>query len=81
MNNASGLNELVGKEVMLFCMNYIYYGTLTKVNDTCVLLKDPSIVYETGEFNNKKFKDAQELPYSLYIQSNSIESFCETNKS
>lgn len=77
----NGLNDLIGKDVMLFCMNYIYYGTLSKVNDDCVLLKDASIVYETGAFSDKKFKDRQELPYHLYVKSNSIESFCETNKS
>lgn len=77
----NGLNDLIGKDVMLFCMNYIYSGTLSKVNDDCVLLKDASIVYETGAFSDKKFKDKQELPYHLYVKSNSIESFCETNKS
>jgi hypothetical protein len=76
-----GLIALMGKKVMLFCMNYIYSGTLSGVNQTCVLLEDASIVYETGAFESKSFKDVQKLPHSLYVQTGSIESFCETNKS
>jgi hypothetical protein len=76
-----GLIALMGKKVMLFCMNYIYTGTLSGVNQTCVLLEDAAIVYETGAFDSNKFKDAQKLPHSLYVQTESIESFCETNKS
>lgn len=75
-----GLVALLGKQVMLFCLNYIYTGTLSGVNTTCVLLEEPSIVYETGAFDVKTFKDAQKLPYSLYVQTSAIESFAETNK-
>lgn len=72
-----GLIGLMGRRVTLFCMNYIYTGTLTGVNDTCVLLEDPSIVYETGDFSSKTWKDSQKLPYSWYVQISSIESFGE----
>jgi hypothetical protein len=75
-----GLVALMGKKVMLFCLNYIYTGTLSGVNDTCILLEDPAIVYETGAFSDTSFKDAQKLSSSLYIQTSAIESFCETNK-
>lgn len=75
-----GLVALTGKKVMLFCMNYIYTGILTRVSQTCVLLEDAAIVYETGAFDSESFKDAQKLPHSLYIQTGAIESFCETNK-
>lgn len=75
-----GLVSLMGKRVMLFCMNYIYTGTLTGVNATCVLLEDASIVYETGAFDNATFVDAQKLPHQLYVQTNAIESFTESNK-
>lgn len=76
-----GFVSLLGKKVMLFCMNYIYTGTLTGVNQTCVLLENAAIVYETGAFDSNKFKDAQTLPHDLYVQTATIESFCETNKS
>jgi hypothetical protein len=71
-----GLVALLGEHVMLFCANYIYAGTLTGVNDTCVLLDDAKIVYETGPFSDAKYKDAQSLPTkSWYIQTSAIESF------
>jgi hypothetical protein len=75
-----GLAALLGKRVMLFCMNYIYTGTLTGVNQTCVLLEDPSLVYETGAFDKTSFGDAQKLPFQIYVQTGAIESFGETNK-
>jgi hypothetical protein len=75
-----GLMALLDKKVLLFCLNYIYTGTLTGVNDTCVLLKDAAIVYETGAFDSTSFKDAQKLPHDLYVSISSIESFSETNK-
>lgn len=78
--DGEGLVALMGKRVLLFCMNYIYTGTLTGVNNTCVLLEDAAIVYETGAFDKKTFGDAQKLPHALYVQTNSIESFSETDK-
>lgn len=75
-----GFMALLGKRVMVFCMNYIYSGTLTGVNEDCVLLEDAGIVYNTGSFESKKFEDFQKMPFSIYVQKNSIESFCETNK-
>lgn len=72
-----GLVSLLGKRVTFFCMNYIYTGLLEGVNNTCVLLTDPSIVYETGPFTTKEWKDAQKLPNSMYIQTAAIESFGE----
>lgn len=70
-----GLEKLLGERVTLFCMNYIYTGTLTGVNETCVLLTDASIVYETGAFHSSEWRDAQKLPHDWYVQTSSIESF------
>lgn len=70
-----GLVSLLGQTVTFFCVNYIYTGTLAGVNDTCILLENPKIVYETGAFHTKEWKDAQALPSSLYIQTAAIESF------
>lgn len=75
-----GLVALLGKPVLLFCMNYIYTGILEGVNSTCVLLKDASIVYETGAFSSKKFQDAQQISKQFYVQTSAIESFSETDK-
>lgn len=70
-----GLHALLGQRVTLLCMNYIYTGDLVGVNETCVLLEKPAIVYETGPFTDNKWKDAQALPNSLYVQTSAIESF------
>ena len=39
-----GLVKLMGENVMLFCLNYIYSGKLVGVNEKDVLLEDASIV-------------------------------------
>lgn len=71
-----GLVKLLGKKVTFFCLNYIYTGTLIGVNETCVLIQKPEIVYETGAFSDSKFKDCQSLGVEeFYIQMNCIESF------
>jgi hypothetical protein len=79
--SGEGLIKLMGEQVILFCLNYIYTGKLVGVNQTCVLLENPKIVYETGAFNTASFTDAQALPFEFYIQTNAIESFGKTNKS
>lgn len=75
-----GFEALMDKQVLLFCLNYIYTGRLIGVNKTCILLENPSIVYETGAFSDASFKDAQKLPNQLYVSTAAIESFSETNK-
>ncbi len=70
-----GLEGLLGKTVTLFCGVYIYSGKLTGVNDTCVLLEDAGIVYETGSFDSEDWKDRQGLPNKWYVTTQSIESF------
>ena len=71
-----GLQKLLGERVTLFCLNYIYTGKLIGVNETCVLLSDAAIVYETGELKaTTVWKDAQALPYDWYVQIAAIESF------
>ena len=73
--NGEGLDKLIGERVTLFCMNYIYTGKLSGVNETCVLLTDAAIVYETGPLDEDGWKDAQSLPYDWYVQLSSVESF------
>ena len=73
--SGEGLEKLLGDRVTLFCANYIYTGILSGVNENCVLLTDAAIVYETGPFSDKKWKDAQSLPEGWYVQINAIESF------
>ena len=76
-----GLEALLGKNITLFCGVYIYTGKLVGVNQTCVKLDNPYIVYETGELLSDKWKDAQVLKSPWYVQCQAIESFGCLNKS
>ena len=74
--SGEGLDSLLGEQVLLFGMNYIYAGKLVGVNDKFVQLEGARIVYETGAFNEKGYKDAQALPGSVwYVQLSAIESY------
>lgn len=74
-NTAEGLYLLLGETVTLFCQIYIYTGKLVGVNKTFVKLENAHVVYETGSFTDKSWKDAQKLPNDWYVTKNSIESF------
>lgn len=74
-----GLESLLGERVTLLCINYFYTGKLVGVNETCVLLENPAIVYETGEWTDGKYRDEQALPGTLYVQTAAIESFGALN--
>ena len=76
-----GLESLLGKTVLLMCANYFYTGELVSVNHSCVKLKNPKIIYQTGDWSSNDWKYAQsmELEY-FYIQIDFIESFGESTK-
>ena len=70
------MDGLLGEKVTLLCAAYFYTGTLTGVNDFSVELTDPSIVYETGAWDDAKWADAQKLPTKvLHVTRQSIEGF------
>jgi hypothetical protein len=71
-----GLICFLEKQVLLFCLNYIYAGKLVGVNDTFVKLDDAKVVYQTGSFTSKGYADAQSVPGNVwYVQRSAIESF------
>ena len=70
----AGLESLLGKQVALWCMNYIYAGVLVGVNEQDILLHKAKVVYETGPLTASIWKDAQELPGPWYVRVSSIES-------
>jgi hypothetical protein len=73
-----GMEALLGKQVILFCMNYFYTGELLAVGKREVKLGNPSIVYETGAFAEAKWKDAQRLHVNvLKVRIPSIEAYAE----
>ena len=70
-----GLLGLLGEKVILLCANYFYAGKLVGVNDTCVRLDDASLVYETGAWSDKNWKDAQLMGDGHYVMISAIESY------
>ncbi len=76
-----GFLSLLGKNVEVFCGIYIYAGKLVGVNDTCIKLSNPHLVYETGGFLDKKYKDAQPMGREFhYVSTGFVESFGECHK-
>ena len=74
--DSEGLKGLIGEKVTLLCANYFYTGKLVGVNDSYVKLADAYIVYETGAWDNKDYKDKQKLPgKAMYVMVGFIESF------
>ena len=74
-----GFEKLMGETVTLFCMNYFYNGKLVGVNDTQVLLQDPKIVYETGEWSKETWQDVQVMGIDeLYVRISAVESYAVT---
>ena len=73
--NESAYEKLAGEVITCFCMNYFYTGKLIGVNDTCILLENPKIVYDTGSFSDSDWSDAQSLPNDIYVNIASIEAF------
>lgn len=71
-----GFEKLLGETVTLMCLNYFYNGKLVGVNETCVLIESPKLIYETGRWTDANWKDAQDMGIDeLYVQKNAIESF------
>lgn len=76
-----GLVSLIGQVVTLFCANYFYTGKLVGVNEKDVLLANPGIVYETGEWNEDSWGDYKSLEIDkLYIRIDFIESYGVYNR-
>jgi hypothetical protein len=74
-NQSEGLISLIGQRITCFCAIYIYTGDLVGVGESCIKLENPAIVYETGAFSQKEWKDAQLLPGTIYVQTGMIEMF------
>lgn len=70
-----GLVGLLGKKITLFCANYIYRGVLVGVNTDFVKLNEAQIVYETGPFEDPKWKDAQTIGGAWYVERCAVESY------
>lgn len=71
-----GMLGLIGQNVTLFCMNYIYTGTLVSFDGYQAKLENAKIVYETGAFDDPEWRDAQPIPNGVwYVRVSAIESY------
>ena len=74
--SGEGLEALLGLNVILFCSNYFWTGKLAGVNHDFVKLENPAIVYETGPFYDKGWKDEHRLHTNIaYVMVGHIEAF------
>lgn len=73
--SGQGLEALLGEQVTFFCLNYIYHGKLIGVNSTDILLEDAYLVFETGSFQEKEFKDTQYIAKEFRLRVQIIESY------
>ena len=70
-----GFEAVLGEKVCLFCGVYIYTGVLQGVNADHLELKDPKLVYATGELASGDWADAQRLPGVWRVMKQAIESW------
>lgn len=76
VEESRGLLEERGKVVLVHCINYIYSGMLTNVSDTEVELTKAQVVFETGGYSDKKFKNAQSVQNTpVHLSRGAIESW------
>jgi hypothetical protein len=73
---SAGLEAYIGQPILLMCQNYFYHGLLLGVFADFVLLQDPSIVYETGEWTKTGYTHAEKLHTQFWrVMRSSIESY------
>lgn len=78
--DGEGLEAMLGKRALFMCACYFYCGNVVGVNSTCVKIDDCHLVYETGAWSDKSWKDAQKIGDGHYVQIAAIESFREVTK-
>jgi len=72
---------LMGKNITVWCGIYIYHGKLVDISDHVIYLEDPAVIYETGSFEEKHWRDAQPLNVKVWsVTFQSIESYGIMNK-
>ena len=76
-----GFSSLIGEVITVYCCRHIYHGKLIEEGESYIKLEDPSIVYETGSYNETEFKDKQSLCVKTWnISKVSVEGFGILNK-
>jgi len=80
VTDETGYHILLGETVLVMCANYFYHGDLIGVNEDTIVIKNPSIVYETGSWNDKQYEDKQSMCVDeWHIKKDAIESLGKSN--
>jgi len=74
-SEVSGFESALGESVIILCGVYHYAGIVAGVNEDHIELSDPKLVYETGEWTTKEWKDAQPLPSPWRVMLQGIEAW------
>jgi len=74
-SNETALESLAGEVVTFYCVNYFYSGKLVGINDTCVELENPRVIFDTGSYKEKNWKVAEKLPNNIFVQLSAVEMF------
>ena len=76
-----GLEAFLNKRIFIVCRSYFYAGTLTGINDDCVLLEDARFVLESGSFEGNGIANSEKVKGGkIYVAKNAIESFFESHE-
>lgn len=67
--------SFIGKELTLFCANYIYTGEVVEATDYHVKLKNAKIVYETGGLSDQDWKYTDSFPNPVCVRLSFVESY------
>lgn len=62
MTTKQHLQHMLNREIYVCCTGYAYAGVLETAGARSITIRAPSIVYETGPWDEKVWRDAQRLP-------------------
>lgn len=73
------LQDLVGEKYLFQCARYFYYGKVTNVTPTHIVLKEAGIVFDVGAYDAKEAADMQLVSNkTIYLMRQAVESFFKT---
>ena len=72
------LDEMLGKNITVFACRYFYHGKLVGYDADEIVLEKPSVIFETGKYDDATFKDIQSMGVDRWVIARSaIESYGE----
>jgi len=76
-DSVQGIEKLLGENIQVWCLNYIYAGKLSAVGASDIILTNACVVYETGKLGDSCFKTFEKVQAGeLYVRLGAIESYC-----